>query len=183
MVLDYFSYFSLHEIEQYDAQVALKLVDSGSLGTLRLGKVGHFTNDSRMAIWGMGPVSGGNIISYSCWFKTIASSKNMILIHYGETFANAKGMLLNNFEKDIFTLALQNGVPYLYRNIHSKIYAVSQNLADDQWHHVAISMPNKSCLFSHVAMYVDGEQVQLYLEGSDDHLFMTSSGKHSIGGK
>ena len=140
-----------------------------------------------MAVWGMGPASGGHLISYACWFKT-SVTRNMILIHYGETFANIKGMTLNDSGKDIFTLALQEGVPYVYRNFHSLIYASNgddyyKNLADDQWHHIAISMPQKSCLFSTVHMYVDGVRVTTVLVGLNDHLFLTSSGKISIGGK
>jgi len=107
----------------------------------------------------------------------------MILIHYGESFANIPGMVNRTSDKDFFTLALENGIPHVYRNVYSRVRGGSINLADDKWHHIAISIPYRNCLFSQVQMYVHGVQVTTKLEGDDDHLFLTSSGKISIGGK
>jgi hypothetical protein len=140
-----------------------------------------------MAIWGMGPGSGGHVVSWACWFKTSFQYK-MVLIHYGETFANTNGMALHEPEKDVFTLVLHDGIPCLYRNIQSKLCPIGKvdrtidNMADGRWHHIAISMPRKSCLLSQVQMYLDGVKIATRLDGMDDNIFLTSSGKWSIGG-
>ena len=69
--------------EQYDAQIANLGFDSTNAIT---GKTsGVFSDDTRVAIYGMGPWIGGEVISTSIFFRT-SKSKEMILIFYGGVF-------------------------------------------------------------------------------------------------
>lgn len=125
-----------------------------------------------------GPHSGGNEISYALWFKTSKTSKNMILVHYGDLF----GQMNAGKRKDMFTLSLEKGIPKLYTSPEKVLTAKSQSLADDTWHHVAVTMPHKSCKLSEVRMFIDGKKVKSVLRGKDDgHIFMVTSGRVGIG--
>jgi len=99
----------------------------------------------------------------------------MILVHYGSIFGGVS--------KDHFTLTLDNGKPSLYTGVARKLVSASDtNLADGQWHHLAVSMPKQSCLLSEVQIYVDGEVIRTNLDPRvDRNIFFTTSGRMSIG--
>mmetsp|Transcript_6269 Transcript_6269/g.7943 ORF Transcript_6269/g.7943 Transcript_6269/m.7943 type:complete len:512 (+) Transcript_6269:47-1582(+) len=65
----------------YDAQVANLEFVPGKVGEF----AGSFSDSSRLALYATGPHSGGNIISYAFWMKTM-KFKEMILVHYGSVF-------------------------------------------------------------------------------------------------
>ena len=60
--------------------------------------------------------------------------------------------------------------------------AVSRNLADGQWHHIAAVMPGDSCKLSAVEIYVDGQSVETQLSGADESLYFNQSMRLGIGG-
>ena len=50
------------------------------------------------------------------------------------------------------------------------LYFSRSPLADDQWHHVAISMPFNSCKYSEINLYVDGVKKDfVQRKGTDRH--------------
>jgi len=156
--------------QPYDAQVAnveLQYSEDRSYGV--------FTNRSRLAVYGTGPHSGGSIISYALWIKT-KNSSDMALVHYGHYYGG-------NSQKHIYTLTLQNGDPMLYISPTAILRPESKHdLNDGNWHHIAVSMPRKSCKLSEVIIYVDGKAINTVRNGYDGNIFFTTSGRLSIGG-
>jgi len=161
-------------IEQYDAQVGnLEIVDGGVDG-----KAGRFNESTRVGIWGMGPHSGGVIMSYSLYFKTERIERNMVLLHMGSIFAHR-----HESKEHIMTLTLDHGIPTLYISSSTRLAATNiQGLADGEWHQIAISMPRKSAKLSELVMIIDGENVSAKVHGDDDYLFFSTNGRVSIGG-
>eukprot|EP00555_Chaetoceros_dichaeta_P012900 CAMPEP_0198262498 /NCGR_PEP_ID=MMETSP1447-20131203/10998_1 /TAXON_ID=420782 /ORGANISM="Chaetoceros dichaeta, Strain CCMP1751" /LENGTH=143 /DNA_ID=CAMNT_0043950757 /DNA_START=36 /DNA_END=467 /DNA_ORIENTATION=- len=100
----------------------------------------------------------------------------MILIHYGHNYRGTS-------PKHEYTLTLQNGNPMLFISPT----AISQpdrkyDLNDGNWHHIAVSMPRKSCSLAEVIIYVDGKAINTIQDGYDGKIFFTTSGRLSIGG-
>lgn len=142
------------------------------------GKAGRFNETTRLGIWGMGPHSGGVIISYSLYFKTDRTEQNMVLIHMGGIFAHRQ-----ESKEHIMTLTLDHGIPSLYISSSTRLVAsLLTGLADGNWHNLAISMPHKSAKLSQLVILVDGKSVPAKVEGTDDHLFYSTNGRVSIGG-
>jgi hypothetical protein len=160
--------------EQYDAQVGnLVLVNDNVRG-----KVGRFNETTRVSLWGLGPHSGGVVVSYSLYFKTFNRTTNMILIHMGGIFVN-----IQESKEHIMTLTLDRGVPSLYIDSRTRLKASSATaLADGKWHQVVVSMPRRSPKLSELQMYVDAKYTPTVVEGNDETLFFTTSGRMSIGG-
>ena len=102
----------------------------------------------------------------------------MILLHYGKVHGNnAKS------SKDILTVALEGGKPVIYTRPNRFLTSRDDvNLDDGQWHHIAISMPKRSCLLSEVKTWVDGIVIKTKLIGEDEHIFLHTGGRLSIGG-
>jgi len=158
--------------QPYDAQVA-----NVKLNSFRGRSFGVFTNRSRLAIYGMGPHSGGSVISYALWIRTHKTSE-MILVNYGHSFTGKS-------TKSSYTLTLQDGTPMLYISPTAILRPkMKYDLNDGDWHHIAVSMPRKSCALSEVIMYVDGKTIETSADGFgyDNEIFFTTSGRLSIGG-
>jgi Laminin G domain./Calcineurin-like phosphoesterase. len=163
---------------QYDAQVG-KL----RIGTHRKrsegGHAARFRKKSRFAMYGMGPFSGGEIVSFSMWIKPAFKAGNrreMVLFHYSNGSKPSKG-------KEGLTLTIAKGVPVLYFNPALKFEAVGINVVDKEWHQISVSMPYKSCLASEVQLIVDGTLVETKSKtGNDNNLFYMTNGRMSIGG-
>ena len=161
---------------QYDAQVGnVTLVESGRVD----GKfAGNFTENSRFAIFGVGPYSGGEMVSFSLWFKTNESTNEMIMFHYGAS-GGARG------SKDHLTVTLAKGVPVVYFRPEYQLEPDGNgtDLADGEWHQIAISMPKKSVQMAFVRMYIDGERVKTSMRnGKSENVFFTTRGNLSLGG-
>jgi len=160
--------------QEYDGQISqVSLLKNGING-----RSGSFTEASNLGIYSSGPHGGGRAISYALWFKTDKSSE-MILIHYGPLWG--KGL----DEKDMFTLTLRDGNPVLYTNFARK--AVTKysdySLNDNNWHHLAVSMPKHNCLLSEVKIYINGKRVESVVNPRDDHhIFFLTTGRIGIGG-
>ncbi|GFH53361.1 hypothetical protein CTEN210_09837 [Chaetoceros tenuissimus] len=167
---------SIHNIgtfgQQYDAQVAnVELVQGRHNNTM----AGKFSSSSRMAVFSIGPYTAGMAHSISFWMKSSQTTKEMILIYFGPNYKS------NN--KDTLRIILKNGRLRL-RFSRRSLFQLSQNriLADDQWHHVAISMPFKSCKYSEIDVYIDGVKKDFVQKrGVDKHLFFHTDGRLNIG--
>ncbi len=162
---------------QYDAQVTNI---SLTKGRNERGYAGLFNEDSRFAIYGSGPYSGGEIISFGLWIMTTHSAK-MVLVHH----ANYWGSYVTNLHPvyDHFTLSLENGNVVINTQPDIQWRSQSaQNLADGQWHHIAVSMPRKSSLVSELDVYVDGIRTTSYWVDGDRPIFETIAGRMSLGG-
>ena len=159
--------------QQYDAQIGgLKLADKGLLG-----KAGIFNgSETRMGILSYGPHIGGNVISYSIWFKTSAEGER-IMLHFGPAWGTSP-------KKDLlFTLIMNNGTPNLYSREDSVLKpSTDTGLNDGLWHQVAVSMPHQSCQLSEVKMFIDGLLTQTASKNGSSELFFVNYGQVSVGG-
>lgn len=164
--------------EQHNAQVANINLVPGRRGL----KAASFTTFSRFAIYANGPHGAGNLISYNLWIKTTQSGE-MVLVHFGSLWGEASKPALHN--KDILLLTLNNGSPNLYIGPNDKLIpSANLYLNDGNWHHLSVSMPQKSSLLSEVTMFVDGNYLAAYTPpGSEDrHIFHHTGGTLSLGG-
>jgi hypothetical protein len=163
---------------QYDAQVGkLRIARNGKRS--QGGYAGRFRKNSRFAIFGMGPFSGGEIVSFSMWIKPAPKAgkrKEMLLFHYSNGARPSSS-------KDGLTLTIAKGVPMLYFNPKLQFEAVGVNIVDKEWHQITVSMPSKSCLASEVQLFVDGMLVETRSStGKDGNLFFLTNGRMSLGG-
>lgn len=163
---------------QYDAQVC-KLRIANSKRT-QGGLAARFRAKSRVAIFGVGPFSGGEIVSFSMWIKPApkaAMRKEMVLFNYADGAKPTSG------SKNRLTLTLARGIPVLYFSSDLIFEAVGINVVDRTWHQIAVSMPKKSCLASQFELFVDGQKVEtVSRNGKDDNVFFVTNGRMSIGG-
>ena len=141
-----------------------------------------FTGETRVAVYGMGPNTGGETISLSFFFKTTETNE-MVLVHYGGTFGFGVGAM----SKDVFMLTLKQGRPIVrFNNLeHVFVTPIKRfSLNDDKWHQIVVSMPYKSCLYSELQMYVDGEKAKTKIseQERDNNIFFITTGKLSLGG-
>jgi len=167
----------LEYLEQYNAQVANIDLVQGRRGM----SAGKFTSASRFAIYSGGPHGGGNMMSYNVWIKTV-QDEEMVLVHYGKVWGDVASPLST---KDFHMLTLDKGNPTLYIGTNAKLVPLQPlELHDDAWHHLSVSMPERSCLLSEVTMYIDGKMVSVYTpqDAQDRHIFHFSGGKLSLGG-
>ena len=135
----------------YDALISNVSLVSGRPGG---GLSGKFDYNSRLAIHRMGPYSAGEVISIALWFKTANQEEEMMLMSYVNRFSEKYGP---PNRKNDFILTLDKGVPTYYFHPELPFRALgSPSLADGEWHHIALSMPKKSCLMSEFQLYVDG---------------------------
>ena len=150
----------------YDAQNGNIVLAEGPRG-----KAGVFTPKSRMAVYGAGPHSYGNVVSYALWMKT-SSEDDMVLINTG------RGTL----PRGIMNLNLNDARPELLIAGDMRLIAKSEKLNDGKWHHIAASMPRKDCKLSEVQFYVDGQPVESEVVGQDKRIVVSMVNKVSVGG-
>jgi hypothetical protein len=162
--------------KQYDAQIGnIELVKGRPGG----GRSARFTHNSRLAIYGVGPLSGGQVVSVSLWFKTSHTEKDMVLVYYGQPWGPSK-------EKDQLAITLRNGIPTFYIS-GDQAYTVPgiSPIADMSWHHLALTMPKQSCLSSEIQLYIDGYRAGLDAmmpSSPDKHVFFSTQGRMNFGG-
>lgn len=151
----------------YDAQNGnIELVADGPRG-----KSGVFNPESKMAVYGAGPYSYGNVVSYALWMKT-TSEEDMVLINTGRGGMN-RGLL---------NLNLNDAKPELLFAGDARLVAKSPKLNDGKWHHIAMSMPRKDCKLSELQFYVDGQPVESEVVGKDNPINVSMVNKVSVGG-
>jgi hypothetical protein len=136
------------------------------------GRAGQFGPDSRMGVFGMGPLHGGHAVSYALWVKT-ESPDNMILVNTGSIWGSQL--------KDFFNLHLNNGAPVVAVSETRRLVGEAR-LNDGQWHHIAVSMPQDRCRLSEVQIYVDGTMVKTRTEGGDGALHFNQAVRMGFGG-
>ena len=118
------------------------------------------------------------MVSFSLWFKTNNSTIEMIMFRYGAS-GGARG------SKDHLTVTLAKGVPVVYFRPEYQLEPDGNgtDLADGEWHQIAISMPKKSVQMAFVRMYIDGERVKTSMRnGKSENVFFTTRGNLSLGG-
>ena len=135
------------------------------------GKAGVFNPNSQMAIYGAGPHSYGNVVSYALWMKT-TSEEDMVLINTGR----------GGMYRGLFNLNLNDAKPELLMADDVRLSAKSQKLNDGKWHHIAMSMPRKDCKLSEVQFYVDGQPVESEVVGKENPINVSMVNKVSVGG-
>lgn len=157
--------------QNYDAQYANVELHVGIMGS-----AAKFQESSRMAVYGLGPHTGGTIISYAFFLKTKGDGE-MILVHYAP-----KWNLNQGGDKDIFTLTLDHGTLKLYLSTSSTLRPKeSHTLNDGKWHSIAITMPKESCHLSMVKMIIDGIEVETKATNSR-RIYFVPHGHISFGG-
>jgi hypothetical protein len=152
--------------QNYDAQYADVTSADGPRG-----QAGVFNPNSQMAVYGAGPHSYGNMVSYALWMKT-TSEEDMVLINTG------RGRAL----RGLMNLHLNDGEPELLMADDARLIAKGQKLNDGKWHHIAVSMPKKDCKLSEVQFYVDGQPVESEVVGKDNPISVSMVNKLTFGG-
>lgn len=137
------------------------------------GKAGRFDEESRMAVFAMGPHHGSHAVSYALWIKTV-SGENQLLVNSGSIWSK----VLQGF----FNLNLNDGVPEVMVSRSQRLLAEGVKLNDGQWHHLAVAMPKDGCLLSEVRMYADGKPLATKLVGTDLPLRFNQAVRMSFGG-
>jgi len=138
------------------------------------GRAGRFGENSRMAIFAMGPHYGDHAVSYALWVRT-TSTENQVLINSGGIWGS--GNL-----KGFFNLNVNDGVPEVMVSKNQWLSVQDVKLNDGQWHHIAVSMPRDGCRLSEVRIYVDGKAVKTRIHGNDLNLRFNQSVRLSFGG-
>jgi hypothetical protein len=151
----------------YDAQNGnIELATDGPRG-----KAGVFNPKSQMAVYGAGPYSYGNVVSYALWMKT-TSEEDMVLINTGR----------GSLPRGLMNLNLRNAQPELLMADDVRLIARGRKLNDGKWHHIAMSMPRKDCKLSEVQFYVDGQPVESEVVDKDIPINVNMVNKVSVGG-
>ena len=154
--------------ESYDAQAAnIDLVDGIH------GLAGQFNENSRAALWSMGPPSGNNAIAFALWFQT-QSSATMTLISYESCWLKSSVMNIRMMEGQL-EVVLKDDWKMVAKINHPKYN-------DGKWHHVAVSMPRSNCRFSHLQIFLDGRLLETEVVGKDTQLKLMAGGVFAIGG-
>ncbi|MBT4818735.1 MAG: hypothetical protein HON70_23700, partial [Lentisphaerae bacterium] len=137
------------------------------------GKAGAFSKDSRMAIWGMGPLYGEHAVSYALWLKT-TSDANQVLINSCSIWGNSLKGFLN--------LHLNGGLPEVVISKAQRLLVDAASLSDGKWHHLAAVMPQDGCELSEVKLFIDGKAMPTKLAGKDQALRFNQAVRMSFGG-
>ncbi len=138
------------------------------------GNAGQFTEDSRMAVFAMGPLQGKHAIAYELSFKT-ESKDNQILINTATIWGNnPKGFLNLYLDDGIATVAISD----------TKMLTVkSEQLNDGQWHSIKISMPHDNSNLSQIMTEVDGRKMESSLSAGDAKINLKQSMRFTVGGR
>jgi len=162
--------------KHYDAQTGnIQLVQGRRNG----GFSAQMSPDSRLAIFGSGPLGAGRIVSVSMWFKTDHDQDEMVLCHYGSFWGPVPK------KKDHLLLTLGRGVPILYIRPGQAYSVAIDSIADGNWHHVALTMPKQNCLSAEIQLFIDGDEYPLESItpwSNDKNVFFLTSGRMSFGG-
>ena len=142
------------------------------------GFAGKFTAESRMGIFGIGPFTAGLAHSISLWIKTDEVSKTMILVYYGPEH--------KVWRKDTLLLMLRKGRVELQLSPTSLLKSSSSSpmIADNLWHHIALTMPKASCRPSELRLYIDGNE--FYFDSNlrkNSGIFFHTAGRMNFGSR
>eukprot|EP00984_Skeletonema_dohrnii_P018036 scaffold8337_cov67-Skeletonema_dohrnii-CCMP3373.AAC.1 len=101
----------------------------------------------------------------------------MMLLYFGPNWSSSN--------KDSLWLMLHNGELHFQFSENTGKFQLAEKkmIADDQWHHIAVTMPFNSCRYSEVQLYIDGVRCETQqTHGSDNHMFFQTFGHLNIGG-
>lgn len=143
---------------------------------LQPGKFGSgvaLDENSRLMVWSMGPVGNGHAVSFAGWIKT-ADTNHCVLMN--------TAAIWNKRNKQFFNINLNRGALEVMTSVDDALITSRANLADNQWHHVAVVMPHDLCKLSEVKLYIDGEAQQTELKGSDAPINTDQAVRISFGG-
>lgn len=156
--------------KSYDAQVAnIRLIDGVH------GLAAEFNENSRAALWSMGPHSGTDVISFSMWFMTQSPSTTTI-ISYEPCWNNGD---------TVMNVMLNYGLPEVVYSDTQKLCmkgTISRVYNDGRWHHIAISMPKSNIALSELQVFVDGNELPMKLVGDDTTIIFSNGGMLALGG-
>lgn len=138
------------------------------------GNAGKFTEDSRMAVFAMGPLQGKHAVAFKVSFKT-KSKDNQILINTATIWGNNPHKFLN--------LYLDDGVPVVAISDKQMLKVNTHQLSDGQWHSIKVSMAGDNSKLSQVIIEVDGKVVEASLTGRDALINFSQSMRFTVGGK
>ncbi len=135
---------------------------------------GQFVQDSRMAVFAMGPLQGKHAVAYELSFKT-QSKTNQILINTATIWGNTPKGFLNLYLNDgIATVAISN---------NKMMKAETHKLNDDKWHRIKVSMPHDNSKLSQLIIEIDGKVINSSLTNGDAKIKFNQSMRFTIGGK
>ena len=154
---------------QYDA-----LLHNVEIVLGKYGNAGQFSNDSRMAVFAMGPLQGEHAIAYEISFKT-QSSSNQILINTATIWGNTP--------KEFLNLYLNDGLPTVAISANKMLNVNAKKLNDGQWHTIKVSMPHDNSKLSELIIEVDGKVLETTLTNGDDRIRFNQSMRFTVGGK
>ena len=168
---------SIHNVgtfgQQYDSQVKEVALVQGRHNNTSAGK---FRARSRMAVFSMGPYTAGMVNSISFWMKTSQAKREMVLLYFGPN--------RDITEKNTLRFILKNGqLNFRFSRSSTNFRLIQEKmLADNEWHHIAMSMPFDSCKYSDVDLYIDGAPYEFeQTVGEDNHIFFHTEGRLNIG--
>jgi hypothetical protein len=138
------------------------------------GNAGKFTEDSRMAVFAMGPSQSKHAIAYELSFKTDAKA-NQILINTATIWGNTP--------KDFLNLYLDDGLATIAISAKKMLKAKSNKLNDGQWHRIKVSMPHDDAKLSQLIIEVDGRVVDSNQTNGDGKIKLNQSMRFTVGGR
>ncbi|WNC69178.1 LamG domain-containing protein [Thalassotalea nanhaiensis] len=138
------------------------------------GNAGQFSQDSRMAVFAMGPLQGKHAVAYELSFKT-DSKANQILINTATIWGNRA--------RDFLNLYLDNGVATVAISDKKMLKADSNKLNDGKWHRIKVSMPHDNAKLSQLIIEIDGKIVSANQTGGDAPIKLNQSMRFTVGGK
>ena len=138
------------------------------------GNAGQFSQDSRMAVFAMGPLQGKHAVAYELSFKT-ESKANQILINTATIWGNRA--------RDFLNLYLDNGVATVAISDSKMLKANSNKLNDGKWHRIKVSMPHDNAKLSQLIIEIDGKVVSANQTSGDAPIKLNQSMRFTVGGK
>lgn len=154
---------------QYDALHCNVQVVAGNNGN-----AGKFSQDSRMAVFAMGPSQGKHAIAYELSFKT-QSKANQILINTATIWGSTP--------KDFLNLYLDNGMATVAISDKKMLKDESNKLNDGKWHRIKVSMPHDNSKLSQLIIEIDGKTVNAIPTNGDAQIKLNQSMRFVVGGK
>lgn len=114
-----------------------------------IGNAIEINESSKLIVLPMGPMMDGYERTLSCWVKTSAKERRLIL-NSGSYWGQGQ----------FFNLSINEGNPELA--IRPEIYKSTQNqsINDGEWHHIAVVVPRNNSTIEDLKLYIDGKLIE-----------------------
>ncbi|WP_430810871.1 MULTISPECIES: LamG-like jellyroll fold domain-containing protein [unclassified Carboxylicivirga] len=114
-----------------------------------LGQAAEITESSKLFVLPMGPMSEGYKRTLSCWVRTKAKGR-MLILNSGSYWGQGQ----------FFNLSINNG--NLEVALRPDIYATTHNqhINDGEWHHLAVVMPDEDATIGELKLFIDGNLIE-----------------------